>query len=444
MCLHTCTQTKHEDTEHYLSGSCQIPSASDHHPPLSTCHSSPTTPHTNLSTPHQKPHIRTLAKELEDAEFRTPDGPRGSDPDPGEPNDPDDDNSDNNDNASNPSIEDNPILMLTNAITLLSCATRCRPEDSGAACTKVHEPDTFDSMDPKKLHEFLIQCELNFHDRLQAFHLDAQKVSFALSFLKGITLAWFKPDLLDDTPGTDPTWADDYSEFVIELTTNFSPHDPVGDAKHQLDNLLMKDSSCINKYIVEFNHLATQVHGYGEGALCHIFYNGLPDHIKDKIAHIGKPPCLTDLHTMAQGIDAHYWECKSEIAHQTKTNPQPSSSSKQSSSGRPSSRQSGNSSSTSSSSSAGKGKNPQHPSSSTPKSSNSSKPDLSGIIGKDGKLTAMECLCCMKNLLCLFCGLPGHLAKDCPRSTSHAAKAHAAQAASIAASTAETPAKAKK
>ncbi|KAG6328078.1 hypothetical protein ID866_11011, partial [Astraeus odoratus] len=223
-------------------------------------------------------------------------------------------------------------------------------------------------------------------------------------------------------------WANDYSEFVIELTTNFGPHDPVGNAEHQLNNLSMKDGSCINKYIVEFNHLATQVHGYGEGALCHMFYNGLPDHIKDKIT------C---------GINMHYWEHKSEIAHQARTSPQSSSLPKQFLSGGPSSKQSNPSSGTSSSSSAGKGKNPQCPSSSTPKSSNSPVPDLSGIIGKDGKLTAMECLCCMKNLLCFFCGLPGHSAKDCPRSTSHMAMACAAQAASIAASTAKAPAKVK-
>ncbi|KAG6329167.1 hypothetical protein ID866_9923 [Astraeus odoratus] len=269
-----------------------------------------------------------------------------------------------------------------------------------------------------------------------------QKVGFALSFLKGIALTWFKADLLDTIPGADPAWADDYSEFVIELTTNFSLHNPVGDAKHQLDNLLMKDGSCINKYIVKFDHLATQVCGYGEGALHHMFYNGLPDCIKDEIACIGKPPCLVNLCTMAQGINAHYWECKSEIAHQAKSNPQPSSS-KQSSSGGSSSKQPNTSSSTSSLSSTGKGKNPQCPSSSTPKSSDPSTPDLSGIIGKDGKLTTMECLCCMKNSLCLFCGLPSHLAKDCPRSMSCAAKACTTQAASIAASTVETPAEVK-
>ncbi|KAG6326867.1 hypothetical protein ID866_12222 [Astraeus odoratus] len=188
--LHTRIQTEHEDAKHFLSGSCQIPSASDCQPPLSARHSSPT-------TPCQEPCIWTLAEELEDAKFRTPDSPRGNDPDL---NNPDDDDG-GDDNAPDPDAEDNPLLTLTNSITRLSNATRHRPEDSGAACTKVHEPDTFDGMDPKKLHEFLVQCELNFRNRPQAFRLDSRKVGFALSFLKGIALTWFEPDLLNAIPG---------------------------------------------------------------------------------------------------------------------------------------------------------------------------------------------------------------------------------------------------
>ncbi|KAG6326095.1 hypothetical protein ID866_12994 [Astraeus odoratus] len=205
--LHAHTQTEHEDTEHFLSGSHQIPSASDCQPPLSTRCSSPT-------TPRQEPHIRTLAEELEDAEFRTPDSPGGNDPDPDDP----DNNDGGNNDAPDPDTEDNPLLALTNTISCLSCTTRHRPKDSGAAHTKVHEPNTFDSTDLKKLHEFLIQCELNFCDRPQAFCLDLQKVGFALSFLKGIALTWFKPDLLNAIPGAEPAWADNYSEFVIELS----------------------------------------------------------------------------------------------------------------------------------------------------------------------------------------------------------------------------------
>ncbi|KAG6326630.1 hypothetical protein ID866_12459 [Astraeus odoratus] len=144
-CLCAHTQTEREDAKHFLSGFRQIPSV-------------------------------TLAKELEDAEFRTPDSPGGNDPDPDDPDD--DDGGD--DDMPDPDTKDNPLLTLTNAISHLSHATRHRPEDSGAACTKVHEPDTFNGTDPKKLHEFLVQCELNFRDRPQAFRLDLQKAIWQL------------------------------------------------------------------------------------------------------------------------------------------------------------------------------------------------------------------------------------------------------------------------
>ncbi|KAG6325717.1 hypothetical protein ID866_13372 [Astraeus odoratus] len=146
--LRARTQTEREDAEHFLSGSRQIPSASDRQPPLSTRRSSPT-------TPRQEPRIRTLAEELEDAEFRTPDGPRGNDPDP---DDPDDDDG-GNDDVPDPDAKDNPLLVLTNAITHLSNATRRGPKDSGATRTKVREPNTFDGTDLKKLRLLLRRAE---------------------------------------------------------------------------------------------------------------------------------------------------------------------------------------------------------------------------------------------------------------------------------------------
>ena len=75
----------------------------------------------------------------------------------------------------------------------------------------------------------------------------------------------------------------------------------------------MKDNHHIMRYIVDFNRLASQVWGYGDGALWHYFYNGLPDQIKDELSHIGKPWSLDGLHALMQEIDAHYWEHKDEI-----------------------------------------------------------------------------------------------------------------------------------
>ena len=216
---------------------------------------------------------------------------------------------------------------------------------------------------------------------------------------------------------------DDYKEFIVELQTNFGPPDPVGDAEHQLDHLSMKDHHRVNKYLVEFNRYASQVKGYGEGALRHMFYNGLPDQIKDEVSRVGKPHTLFELCTLAQTIDACYWERKTECAHQEKSARNSSDKSKQSSS-------SGNTSASATSNSASKGKDKDKDKSSQKSSAknSASAPDLSNVLGKDGKLTPAEHSRRISNSLCLFCRDAGHNAKDCPKSASHAAKARAAQA----------------
>ncbi|KAG6329456.1 hypothetical protein ID866_9633 [Astraeus odoratus] len=166
-------------------------------------------------------------------------------------------------------------------------------------------------------------------------------------------------------PNDHPLWMDNWREFVIELQTTFRPHNLVADAKHELDHLQMKENQCINKYVVEFNCIASQLQGYGDGALCHHFYTGLPDHIKDKICHVGKPRTLGELHLLAQ-----------EKAS----------------------------------------------------SNNSSAPNLSNKLGKDGKLTAAEHKRHFDLNLCMFCGGNGHFLNKCPKKEAKA-KAHTAKAA---------------
>jgi hypothetical protein len=44
----------------------------------------------------------------------------------------------------------------------------------------------------------------------------------------------------------------DYGSFMDELKLNFRPYDPKADAEAAIENLFMKDSQHIVKYIVEF------------------------------------------------------------------------------------------------------------------------------------------------------------------------------------------------
>ena len=129
---------------------------------------------------------------------------------------------------------------------------------------------------------------------------NSDKVTLMLSYLKGTALDWFEPLL---TSSESPPWLDDYSDFIGELKNNFRPHDPKGKAKADLENLKMRNSQRIMKYLVDFNCLAAHVQ-WGDATLCQQMYRGLPSHIKDEIACIGKPNTLHELRSLAQSIDS--------------------------------------------------------------------------------------------------------------------------------------------
>src|SRR3979490_2361094 len=128
----------------------------------------------------------------------------------------------------------NDVPNLAEAITML--ANNLSSPKKSSPWTKVREPDTFDGSNSRKLQPFLVQCNLNLCDRPDAFSSDSVKVTYILSYLKGTALDWFKPTLSSDI---DPSWIDDYSEFVSELKNNFRPHDPIGKAEATLETLCM-------------------------------------------------------------------------------------------------------------------------------------------------------------------------------------------------------------
>jgi len=127
--------------------------------------------------------------------FGLEDGP-GDDPD-----DPRDGNNNNNNNNNNNEFVNAPEELdpglavfhnLAIAVNHLSHSSR-QTNESSSSHAKVRELDTFDGMDPKKLRTFLVQCDLCFQDCAKVFCLDRAKVTFAQSYLKGMTLEWFEP-----------------------------------------------------------------------------------------------------------------------------------------------------------------------------------------------------------------------------------------------------------
>jgi hypothetical protein len=129
-----------------------------------------------------------------------------------------------------------------------------------------------------------------------------------ISYLWNPALQWFEPGLSGELD-KDPAWLEDWDLFVEELQTNFGPYDQTGDAESKLVSLKMTSGQCITEYIVHFNSLAPRC-DWGNAALCHWFYEGLLNHLKDEVSQgdDGKPRTLNLMQIKAQNADARYWE----------------------------------------------------------------------------------------------------------------------------------------
>ena len=128
---------------------------------------------------------------------------------------------------------------------------------------------------------------------------DSTKVNFTLSYLWDVAQEWFKPGIsgeLDNILDCINNW----DLFVDKLQTNFSPFDQVGDIKHELVNLCMKNDQQISEYLVQFNSLSSQCQ-WGKPTLRHHFYDSLPPQIKDDITKGDrKPQTLSELQQKAR------------------------------------------------------------------------------------------------------------------------------------------------
>ena len=339
-----------------------------------------------------------------------PDGPGDDDPEDPDDNDSDDGDDHTQDND-NPAADDEPAPNLAEALVLVTQELR-RRADPPKPKIKAKEPDTFDGSEPSKLSPFIMQCNLYFRNN-PTYSDDSSKVTFALSYLRGSALENFETAILEDD--YEP-WMEDWSVFIQTLKSDFGPIDPRREAADKIDTLKMQDNQRITKYNIAFKKLSSKT-GWDEAALSYRYYTGLPDRIKDAMAQRERPSSLAGLRELAQNLDARHWERQHEKSRSDKSQKNPAKSDSSASSDKkafPSSNKSSNQSSS---------KTP--PSSAKPAKSGTSAP-LSDKLGKDGKLTPAERQRRFDNKLCMFCGGVGHIAKDCAKSSSSAAKARAA------------------
>ena len=272
---------------------------------------------------------------------------------------------------------------------------------------KTRDPEPFDGSEPSKLRSFLSQCKMVFRSRPDDFRSDHFKIIYAVSWMKDTAQRWFEPNLECDDEDL-PDFAVSWPEFEEALRATFGEPDPVAAATTKLENLVMRDHHHLNKYNVDFNEHSALT-GFNERALYSRYYRGLAPRLKDALVYIGRPATLARLRERAQELDLRYWERKEE----ERTNPSASktTTTPSRSSGTSSATYSADKSSTSHSKTASRSSTPA----ATPAASSSpNKPDLTKVLGPDGKLLPEEKERRKKNDLCLVCGAKGHFSDKCP------------------------------
>ncbi len=308
---------------------------------------------------------------------------------------------------------------LIDALTTLTHAMR--PPKSRAKA-KAKEPDTFDGSDPRKLAAFILQCSLYFRNFPEDYREDDSKINFALSYLKGPAIEWFEPWLIEpDDFDEDPEWSYDYSAFLSTLRTNYGNIDPIADAEEAIEALKMKETWKIIRYNTEFNRHAAKLQ-YPDSILKRRYYKGLAARIKDPISGMRiKPATYQEMRLAAQDFDARHWEREREKSREERKFDKPKSANSASSTTTPSSNNSRPNSNAKSTTP--KSNSATTSTANTPKAATTTTPTY---LGKDGKLTPAERKRRLDAGLCLFCGSSGHRVKECPKSTSSAAKGRAA------------------
>ncbi len=140
--------------------------------------------------------------------------------------------------------------------------------------------------------------------------MDSAKVFFAISYLKKSALEWLESGVMEPDLARVPRWCSSWADFTLEICTHFGPVNPVWNAEIELHHLSMSYNSWISEYLVHFNTLASHI--LWDVALWFQFYDGLLDHLKDKIAILGKPDSLHELVNVVVWYNVLYWECQAK------------------------------------------------------------------------------------------------------------------------------------
>jgi len=171
-----------------------------------------------------------------------------------------------------------------------------RPSEPDAA------PPEFFTGNASELRKFLTQCQQVFRLQPSKFPTGIVKVMYAATYLRGTAYTWIQPYLDQDVL---PAWMEDFPTFSRKIINVFGDPDLARTSIRKLEGLKQTKSAAI--YAAEFrcHAIFTQ---WNDEALCHLFYKGLKETVKDDLAHRDRTGSLDDLIDLSIKLDNRLYE----------------------------------------------------------------------------------------------------------------------------------------
>lgn len=262
-------------------------------------------------------------------------------------------------------------------------------QPSESSVLKISPPEHFTGR-PDKFRNFATQLQLCFQAYPQSFNTEHKKITFAASYLRDSAYNWLST-FLDPQTGTISFKS--YSDFYTSLKAAFDDPDSTRTAERKLQSL-KQDKSCA-AYYSQFMTLISLLNWTEDSVKISLFHSGLKDSVKDLLIGKTKPTTFEAYAQLCISLDNEWFARQSE-KRSHHSSPQTSSSSTK-------------------------------PKTSTtpqtfPKPATQFSVQLQHTSSSGGDPMDLDALRKerrehrIKNNLCLYCGEPGHQARNCPKS----------------------------
>ena len=179
----------------------------------------------------------------------------------------------------------------------------------------VKEPDLFSRGSSDELRAFIFQCQIYFRACKGEFLKYTERIFFAISYLRGVTLDYFEPFINEAEAYQSFDFLEDWSAFVQKLSNLFGSYSPEDDDEDAIVAIpFPNDGKAIN-YFIQFAKFQNRIR-WDNRALRKVVKDVILDHVCDKLRFSHKDiSTFEGLKRAVMRIDNDFWKCQQEERH---------------------------------------------------------------------------------------------------------------------------------